>query len=135
MWDRPVWRPAPVSLIPAGLLSLAVYGAAAVSIWFLVSCSSSPTAVPTTPRETLFAAEVSYTAAANEANSVVPLLNAPQKAALLKAYSDAGQALNAAEAALQNSPPGTGVPAVDQADALVRTLIAVLAQAKATPHG
>lgn len=117
------------------MVALALWAWIALTIFFLAGCSSSPVATPTTPRETLFAAEVSYTAAANEANSVAPLLGAAQKAAMLKAYGDAGDALNAAEAALQNSPPGAPVPAVAQADALVRSLIAVLAQAKAAPNG
>jgi hypothetical protein len=97
----------------------------------LIIAACTPTGgvvAPTTAREALATAEISYTQAAVSANTVVSTvtLTATQKAEIAKADADAGNALNILDDAVMALPVNAPTSSVQNQLQAVQTLVAAL---------
>lgn len=110
------------------------------SLLLLVSgCASGSAPVDLTkltPREALYGMEVSYTAAANTANTLAPQISAPVRATLLADYTKAGDALNVADVTVMALPQsGVATPSATSALQAAQVALAALQGALTTIQG
>ena len=101
----------------------------ALALW-LGACSLFGAAVPTTPREQLYALEVTYTAAMHQANDMAAsgLLKGDDLAAALADFQAASKALDAADAAILAGNQATIVGALETAQSALNAFTLYLTE-------